>query len=184
MASRKNQPAEDTRGPADIAREWAKLLDDLVPPSSIEVEDITGAKHALRANLPAAAEVRIIRRLEGIKLPDLSEIGDRISKGQRGGVTQDTIAGMVDGIARVAGDEAVLNVVADCFTMAHPRAVADATENAQADEDAAQYLPAKGKPSAVDLFSLADLVAGVVPFGLRAANRIGSTAASLLPPTS
>lgn len=172
---------KQSAGPMQVAREWAALLDTLVPPETVEVTDITGAKHRLRANLPAAVETKIMRRLEGVKLPDMSGLGSDLAKGSTD--PQAAIGATVDALVKVLGDQAILEVVSDCFAMAHPRALATAEANVRADADASAYLP-DGPVSASDLFSLADIVSGIIPFAMRAARRIGTTAASLLPPTT
>lgn len=174
--------APESNDAAALAREWAELMGTLIPPTVVEVEDIAGQKHRLRANLPAAIETRILRRLQGLTYPDLSGAADRIQSGQAKKDVRETIAGLIDGVAGMLGDEGMLEVISECFTLAHPKAVRTAIEAARGDEDTAQYLPEGRAPRASDVFSTADLVAGIVPFGMRAAARIGSTAASLLPP--
>lgn len=164
-----------------LASEWSELLETLVPPDSVEVEDITGAKHRLRASLPAAVEMRIIRCLQQAKLPDLMPVADRMLQAQ--GDTQETLAGVLDGIATLLGDEGILQAVAESFAMAHPRAMREATENVLSDPDTRDYVSGSS-PSASELFSTTDLLSGLVPFVLRAVSRIGATAATLLPSPS
>ena len=160
-----------------VAQQWADLIDVLVPPQTVEVEDITGTVHSLRANLPAAVEVRILRKLRvmGSAMPDLAALAD-----PEGDITGQATT-VVDAVIALCSDEAVLSCVAECFGMAHPRAVREAVVNVAADENLAEYMPATGTPGPADLFSAVDLVSGIVPFGLRAVSKTGKLAANLLP---
>lgn len=173
---------EQKQNAAELAQEWADLLNTLVPPRTVEVEDITGKVHKLRGSLPAAVEVRVISLLKDVSLPDLGDIPKRISDASKTKDTAESMSSIIDGIAAIAGDESMLSLISECFTMAHPKAVRLAAEAVKADEDLAEYMPVDREPEAMDLFSVSQLVAGIVPFAMRAVSQIGNTVASLLPP--
>lgn len=166
--------------PVAQAHEYLALLNTLIPPESVEVQDITGATHRLRANLPAAVERRILSSLEALRLPNMDDLLPSL---QAGG-TADKLGATINAIARMASDDSVLDVISRCFEIAHPKAMREAEANARADESAADYLPDAGPVRAFHLFSTIDLVSGIVPFGLRASSRTGKVAASLLPSTT
>lgn len=163
-----------------LAKDWSKLLNDLVPPKVVEVEDVTGATHRLRASLPAAVETRVVRKLE--ELSKLADFGGALQtvKDASDSSTQEAAAAGIDQLLHMLGNDELLDVATECFTAAHPMAVRKAIENARADEEMAQYLP-EGEPSAKDVFSLADLAAGIVPFALLAGRKIGRTIQAFLP---
>lgn len=170
--------ADKPVNPQALAREWADLLDTLVPPDRTVVEDITGQEHNLRANLPAAVEMRVLRVLQDIRLPDDSNLGEKIRAAR--GQTSEVLGGVVNSVIRMASDEGVLSTLGEAFALAHPGAVRRAREAASVSEDLEDYAP-DGEWRVIDLFSTADIVAGIVPFGLRAVSRIGGTVTSLLP---
>ena len=167
----------------DLARDWSTLLQDLIPPKTVEVQDLTGAIHKLRASLPASVETRVVRKLEEIS--KIANVGDSLQdlakKGKELG-TNDAMAAGIDKILSMLGSDELIGVVAECFEAAHPGAVKRALANVQADETCADYLPTPpAVPTAMDLFSTADLVSGIVPFALLAGRRIGQTINSFLP---
>lgn len=174
-----NSPEFDA---SKLAEQWTSMLETLVPPENVEVEDVLGNVYRLRSSLPAAVETRIIRRLRGVRLPPLDGVAGKIRDAD--GDVQEVLGSVVDAIADLAGDEEILRVLSDAFTTAHPKAVRLARERAEADEDFADYLPEGRKAEASDMFSLASMIAGIVPFAILAVRQIGSTATSLLRPTS
>lgn len=162
------------------AREYAELIATLIPPESVVVEDIAGTEHRLRARLPAAVETRILQSLEALRLPNMEDLLPALQEG--GSV--DKVSAVIHAVSRLAGDATVLDTLSRCFELAHPRAMREAEASVRADEYAAEYLPADGVIRAHHLFSVTDIVSGIVPFGLRASSRTGRMAADLLPPTS
>lgn len=170
---------ESTATPLDTAREWADLIETLVPPDSVEVQDISGATHRLRANISAANETKIMRLLKGVSLPDFGASATDMTAGAQD--VRRALGGAFDVGISLFCDDAIRTAMSECFALANKKAMREAEENVRADEDLCEELP-DGRVMAFHLFSTADILSGVVPFGLRAGVRIATTAVSLLPP--
>lgn len=168
--------------PKALAEQWRSMIETLVPPENVEVQDVLGNVYRLRSSLPASVETRVLRRLEGVRLPDLGGAMGKI--GEAGNDVEGVLGGAIDGLAKLAGDEAILAVLSDTFALAHPKAVRLAIERARADEDFVDYLPEGRDPTAADVFSVAALISGIVPFAILAVRQITNTASDLLLPTS
>lgn len=122
--------------------QFRRLLDILDPPDEVVVTDAFGDSHRLASAVSARAQIKILREFERVKDLPVAQ-GLDLSGG--GGV----------GLALVmlAQDPEVLSALARCFAIAHPGAVASATESAGAMEI----------EDAADLFPIEELVAGLVP---------------------
>jgi len=171
----------DDKPPAGfaLAADWSKLLNELIPPKVIEVEDITGTVHLLRASLPASVEVKVVRKLEELsKAADLNGALQAVSDASENSAREATAVG-IDQLLALLGNDELLAVASECFEAAHPLAVRKAIENARADKVSAEHLPEE--PTAKDVFGMADLVSGIVPFALLAGRKIGRTIQAFLP---
>lgn len=136
--------------------QFRALLDILDPPSEVKVTDRFGATHDLAVAISARQQIKILREFERVKeLPVASEVS-----------ALDFAGGNVAGaLVALASDPEVLASLARAFAIAHPVAVAEATERAGHSleiEDAA------------DLFGIEELVAGLVPLFGRLVQRSAS----------
>lgn len=168
----------------ETLREIVRILSMMTPPTIAEVEDLSGAIHKVRANLPASRESEIAGLLKEITLPDnAAEAADGVLKAQKDGDRQKVLQGFATAIGAAANSGVIVETLGKAFTIAHPHLVERAIANCQADEDVKHYLP-EGKVEAHHVFSTVDLLGGIVPFVMRAVGRIGTTVDKLLPPTT
>lgn len=132
----------------------SEMFATLVPPETIEIEDVTYAAHKVRSMLPARSQIRIIQLVD-----------DVFETGLMGKVADtETRADMVLRLLKAARDKRVLTALVDAFTTAHPQAVEAAKAN----------VTGEGMPyeDAADAFAAEELIAGLVPFSARFAGRL------------
>ena len=142
------------------------VLDKLVPPSEILIEDIYGNKYELRTKIPARSQIKLLRKFEEvteeIKLSDFFSLDEEINSRT-----------MIRAIMKMATKEEVMNGIEICFGIAHPLALKNAISEAKSDE----YAPKK--PKALDLFSLEDTLSAILPLFLGLIKK-GATTLTLL----
>jgi hypothetical protein len=135
------------------------LLDSLVPPDDVEVEDVDGHKYRLRGRASASAQIVLFREVQA--LVDSGGISGGVEKVRSGDV-----AAIADLLLRSASDEESVARVALIFEAAHPKAVREALARAkERDQDA-------GSVRIQDLFGIEELVAGLAPLFVRLAARL------------
>lgn len=147
---------EDVREAAEGLR---RLFATLVPPDEVEIEDAFGGRYTVRAVLPARRQIVVMRKIEGLLSID-AEIGALATSGAG-------IEGIASAIVSLASNEAVLDGVAAAFEAAHPTVVATARERAREAGLSEEEVAHPG-----DLFSIEELVGGLLPFFLRLAAKI------------
>lgn len=139
------------------------LLDQLVPPEDVEIVDVYGGRHRLRARLPARAQVLVLRHLEAVFSADVGE-DLRQTLQTRG------YGAALALVARAAANEDVLAGLARAFAAAHPSALAEARSRAvdQPVTDAA------------DLFGVEEMAAALLPFFLAPLRRMAGVLREML----
>lgn len=152
------EPGETPQGTqsAEEVREAAKSLRDLfstlVPPDEIEIRDVFGGSYTVRAVLPARRQIVVMRKIESL-LSVNAEVGALAGSG---------IEGIAGALITLASNEAVLDGISAAFESAHPSVVGSARslgrESGLSEEEISH--PA-------DLFSIEELVGGLVPFFVR-----------------
>ncbi len=135
------------------------LLDNLIPPESIEITDIFGTTHSLRSTTSARAQVKIVRMLEDIKDVTLP-VGF-----QYGGITPSEIIKILGSL--ITNDQ-VFETVCKAVEYAHPQLVKKLVTAAQ-DNDI-EYDP---ELPVADLLPIEEAIASVVPLLLSIARRTG-----------
>ena len=142
------------------------VLDKLVPPTEITIEDLYGNKYYLRAKISARSQIKLLRKFEevtkGIKITDFLSIDENITSGS-----------MIKAIMKMATKEEIMNGIEECFMIAHPVALKQAINEAKGDENAPK------KPKALDLFSLEDILSAILPLFLGLIKK-GATTLTLL----
>lgn len=145
--------------PLEAVEQLRSMFATLVPPQRVRVVDGFGGEHTLRGVLVAKAQVLVMQQLEALtdtRVPDV--------------LSRDALAGGIGSIVslllKLAADPLVLQGLSNAFAVAHPGAVRVALENARRDGVA---LSDSAGPS--DLFPVEEIVAGLVPFGIRLAKR-------------
>lgn len=147
---------EDVREAAEGLR---RLFSTLVPPDEVEIEDAFGGRYTVRAVLPARRQIVVMRKIEGLLSVD-AEIGALATAGAG-------VEGIASAIVSLASNEVVLDGVAGAFEAAHPSVVEQARARAR---DAGVSEEESTHPA--DLFSIEELVGGLLPFFLRLAAKI------------
>lgn len=138
-----------------------KILETLVPPGSIEVEDINGKKHTLPSAVPARRQIallRIVQEMQAVAVSDaeVAALGKLLISG---GGERGVPAALGALIVELADNEKFLALLGKAFETAHPSACRE------------------GNP--LDLFGVEELVAGLVPLFVRILKRAGSALGAL-----
>lgn len=143
----------------------AKILDTLVPPTSVEVRDIGGNVYKLQAALPARRQIVVLRSVEQLtRLAANDQDVARILSGMQSfgsGSGGETIAAIAAAAIALAANDQILVLLGEAFEAAHPETVKAAGK-------------ALGAEHAIDLFGVEEIVAGILPFFVMIAKRAGS----------
>lgn len=134
------------------ARALQRILDTLVPPTKICIENVNGEKFDLAAAIPARRQIallRIIEEMRSIAVNDSQAVA--LTKILSGGFDAAAIAQLV---VTMAENEKFLSLVGKAFSTAHPSAVPDGQDP-------------------LDLFAAEEMVAGLIPLFLRIVKRAG-----------
>ena len=158
---------EAKQGMAEAAEELRQLFSTLVPPETIELRDAFGGVHKVRSALPARAQIRVMQQLDAL-LAARIDTSALALVAQGGGVE-----GVATALISLAQQPAVLDGLAAAFTAAHPSVVAQAIEAGRA--------VGVEVADAADAFPAEELVAGLVPFGVRSASRLIELATGMAP---
>lgn len=163
MATKSESPktdevqVESTASPAEAIAQLRDLLATLVPPETLELRDAFGNTHLTRSALPARSQIKVMQQLE--KLWQLEM--DGVSVGDLTGV-----AGITQLFMGLASNEDVLDSLSKAFDCAHPAAIKTAKISALE-----QGVPESECSQAADLFPVEEIIAGLLPFFMRLANR-------------
>ena len=134
---------------ADLIR---GLLDQIVPPDSIEIQDLYGNSYTLKSRVSARSQIKIGREFEkAIDGLSVSEILDGESLG---------IQGIISAFIKIASEDKVLKGIDKCFQIAHHGPYKKTLAIAKKDEDMPK------NPTAIDFFALEDILGGVLPLFL------------------
>lgn len=160
------QVADAAAGARAAVTAISDLLDQLVPPETVEISDVFGGRHVLRGRLPARSQVLVVRQMEAVFAAEVgAEIRAAVGSGGYG-------AALVL-LARAAADERVLGGLASAFATAHPAAVARAEAAARASGETAIR-------DAADLFGVEEMAAAILPFCLAPLRRMAGVMRDLL----
>jgi len=127
------------------------FLEKLVPPDTLDISDIYGNSYTLPTAISARSQIKVIRVFE-----DLMEKIDKTKF-----VVPDpvTMPALLKALLIVSSDELVIESIEKCFGLAHPKVLKSA-------------LKGYGKGgSAADVFSIEELLSGVVPLFIRLLRR-------------
>ena len=147
----------------EISANFKGILDTLVPPKSINIEDIFGNKYELVSAISARKQIKVIRMFDEIK--------EILSNVQVTNITSD----FVQLISSLAQDEQVLSIICKCFNLAHPSVVKNAKDHA----DELNYEYSDDEQIAADLFSIEELVTAIFPLFIRLARRTSQAMSAL-----
>lgn len=139
----------------DAAEGIKNLMETLVPPDDVTITDIFGTEYQVSTKISARSQIKIIRELE--KCSDIDLGVDSVQE-----LSIPTL------IFKVAGNEDLLNMVGHCMKIAYPIIVSNAEQIAT--EKGVSF----EEPSAVDLFSVEEVVSAIIPLFLRVAKKTGS----------
>lgn len=158
----KSENIEEVQSTADLSPTEAvanlrNLLATLVPPETLEIQDAFGNKHLTRSTLPARSQIKVMQQLE--KLWQLSLNGDNVSD-------LSGVSGVTQMLIGLAANEDVLDSLSNAFACAHPAAIKTAKLSALE-----SGLSESECSHAADLFPVEEIIAGLLPFFIRLANR-------------
>lgn len=138
------------------------FLETLVPPNTIKISDIFGNEYVVQSAVSAKKQIQILRQLDALKAVslDMDFAADDLN-----------VPNLVNYLIELAINEKVFNVLQDCFYIAHNQVVRSAVEHSRDTGGSAFAV----EPNTVgELFSIEEIVAGVVPLFARLARRTGS----------
>ena len=141
------------------------LLETLVPPKEIEIIDIFGDTYKVTSSVSARKQILILREFD--KMKEISLTPTTAANG--------SMASIVAMIVDIAMNESVFEAICKCFYLAHP----DVAEEARKKAKKAKLKIEDNHLGVGDLFSIEEIVAGIVPLFIRLARRTG-TALSIL----
>jgi hypothetical protein len=134
-----------------------KLLETLIPPKNISVENVFGDVYDVSSIVSARKQILIMREFDKIK--NLEEpIPLDISN----------IPSIIDSFVSISTNEVIFEVLCQCFEIAHKKAVVESREQADKDE---QHVG--------DLFSIEEIVSGIIPLFIRLARKTGQVIKAL-----
>lgn len=143
-----DQPVLMSEGPKILSG----FLDKLVAPTTIKIKDVYGNEYELSAKVSARVQIKIGREFErAMSAINTENLFEDMDPG---------VGGMVKAFVGIAGQEGVLDALDNCFSIAHSSALATATKAAKKDKTMVK------NPTAMDLFSLEDILGAVLPLFL------------------
>lgn len=129
------------------------VLDKLVPPSNVEIEDIFGNKYDLKTKISARSQIQLLRKFEQItkelKLSDFFQEDEEINT-----------RSIISAIMKLAIDEEIMNGIEKCFHIAHNSTFEKAKNHCSESDDSVD------NPTALDLFGLEDILSAIIPLFL------------------
>lgn len=139
-----------SEGLSDALGEIKNIMAVLRPPKEVTVNDIYGNDYELRLFLSAEQQIEVVRILDKMS-GDFQDKGFDLSGGAKG---------IAQSLVSLATDIKVARALGEAFSLAHPKAF-DSAKKAAKSEDG------KKVSRATEVFSIEDIVSGVVPFLLR-----------------
>lgn len=138
-----------------------ELLETLVPPKNITIEDVFGNEYKVSSSVSARNQIKILREFE--KLQKMEEDVQ---------VRLDSIPTIVASLVSVASNDFIFETLCSCFEFAHKGVANKAQKHAKEEEN--EELTHVG-----DLFPIEEIVAGIVPLFIRLARRTGTVIQAL-----
>lgn len=124
------------------------FLERLVPPEKIEIEDIFGNIYSLPTSISARSQIKVIRVFEGMM--------EKVDRTKFKFPDPINAATLLTAFINISSDDTVMNSIETCFKVAHPKVLKKALSKFD------------GKSgSAADVFSIEELLSGVVPLFIR-----------------
>lgn len=164
MADAKNESKSNTgpsenpnMSPAEAVDQLRNLFSTLVPPEQLEIEDALGNTYLTRSSIPARAQIKVMQQLDKIWATDMAGINTGDEMG---------VAGISRLVVSLCTNEVIFESICSAFGCAHPRVVDAAKRNA-----IEAGLPKKECSHPADLFPVEEIVAGLIPFFIRLAQR-------------
>jgi hypothetical protein len=152
-----------------------KLINTIVPPTSLKVIDLSGGEHNCSAALSARVQSRGIAALLEIMDTSISDaVTPLLSSG--GDAPADQIEKMFKVIHRIASDEAVLVKLSKVVDVTYPSVIRSAAANLKE-----KGIGVPDSASACDLFEVDQLIALLSPFVLRLLKGLMDQKAKFLP---
>lgn len=133
------------------------LLETLVPPKNISIEDIFGTVYEVSSVVSARNQILIMREFDKVK-----EMEDAIQ------INLSNLPNIIESFISVSTNETVFEVLCNCFEIAHKRIVKETRSKADEDE---QHVG--------DLFAIEEIVSGIVPLFIRLARKTGQAIQAL-----
>tara|TARA_B100000282_G_C31417106_1_gene347315 strand:+ start:114 stop:578 length:465 start_codon:yes stop_codon:yes gene_type:complete len=133
------------------------LLETLVPPKNISIEDVFGTVYEVSSVVSARNQILIMREFDKIK-----EIKETIK------VNLSSLPDIMDSFIVVSTNEIIFNVLCNCFEIAHKKIVAETRKKASEDEN-----------HVGDLFAIEEIVGGIIPLFIRLARKTGQAIQAL-----
>ena len=157
-----SEVAEETLADENLleTRGLTELLETLVPPKNIIIEDIYGNEYKVSSAVSARNQIKIIREFE--KIQNMEE--DVV-------VRLDDVQSIVTSLISVASNEFIFEILCTCFEFAHGRVVKKAEREAREEGDDYSHVG--------DLFAIEEIVAGIVPLFIRLARKTGKVIEAL-----
>jgi hypothetical protein len=159
-----NQAEEAQRLMAETAQSWQDMLSTLIPERNVIIEDVTGAKHALRCQVPATVETDLSRKLD--ELMAAPDIGGHFEKMLSAPNNGDRLVSIMRAFTNAAQDHTILQLLSDSFVMAHPRAAKAGIANVKADEYMSEFIPENEPAQPKHAFERMEMVKALFPFVL------------------
>lgn len=125
------------------------LLETLMPPTNISIEDVFGEVYEVSSIVSARKQILIMREFDKIKkleepLPlDISDVPS-----------------IIDSFIKISTNEVIFEVLCKCFEVAHKKIVVKSRTKSSQDE---QHVG--------DLFAIEEIVSGIIPLFIRLARK-------------
>lgn len=136
---------EDVRG-------LTELLETLVPPKNLEIEDIYGNIYKVSSSVSARSQIKIMREFDKLK-----ELENEVN------IQLTDMPSIIQSLVSLASDENVFNALCNCFEIAHAKTVKRAKEESKKEDDLFEHVG--------DLFSIEEIVSGIIPLFIRLARK-------------
>ena len=148
---------EQVQVPEQDLSSLTSLLETLVPPKNISIEDIFGNVHEVSSVVSARNQILIMREFDKIK-----EMKDSVE------INLSNIPAIIESFVSISTNEIIFEVLCNCFEIAHKKVVSKTRLQADKDE---QHVG--------DLFSIEEIVSGIIPLFIRLVRKTGQAIQAL-----
>jgi hypothetical protein len=128
------------------------LLETLVPPKNIEIEDIYGNMYKVSSSVSARNQILIMREFDKIKNMDTDAE-----------INLDNMPNIIKSMISIATEENIFEALCSCFSHAHKKVVLKSIEYSKKEGDSLDHVG--------DLFAIEEIVSGIVPLFIRLARK-------------